>query len=329
MNSIDRLAKDYLFANSRVIALQLDANLKILQANTGCTAILGYPIEELIGRRIYELLVVDPDVSLEAMFGAPHFEGEIIKFRAAFDHEITIFASFFRSDNAALFVGELVQNGVRQHTDITLELHKKTFVLAKSGEELQRRNAYLELANQRIRESLVTDPTTNLYKRNHLDRLLRAEWERTKRHNSNLCFFLISVDGLKALRELRGVEAATVITRGVARVLENRKRIFDVLGHFDADSFFLLLPHTPIDGARELAGRLSTLLENREIRVGDYPFHIFLSIGISVYNRHLYPAKGHEDLVHMAMEALLRAQLSGGNQVQVYEPQLASLRVVP
>ena len=222
-----------------------------------------------------------------------------------------------------------MHTGIRRDNEITLELHKKAFSLAKATEDLRRRNAYLELANRRMRESQVTEPSTGLYKRNHLDRLLRAEYERTRRHSDDLGFILTSIDGLRAFRELRGPEAAARVLRGVARVLDNRKRIFDILGHFDSDSFYLILPHTKIEGARELGDRLVEMLRNREIQAGDYPFRISLSIGIACYNNRRYPLKSHDELIHAAADALMRAQVAGGDKVQVAETTLGALRVVP
>ena len=175
----------------------------------------------------------------------------------------------------------------------------------------------------------MTDPATGLYRRNHLDRLLRAEWERTKRHVNDLGFMLVSVDGLPALRELQGDDAADRVLRGVSRVLENRKRVFDILGHFDADSFFFVLPHTSLSGARELADRLLVMLRNREIRAGEYPFRIALSIGVACYHPRQYPVKSHEELIHLAMDARTQAQLAGGDQLISTQSPMANLRAIP
>jgi len=326
---INRYALSYLFANTRLAVLRLDSELKVLEANQGCTRILGYPDEELVGRNLYELVVIDPEGTVEEMLEGERIEGELLKIRTAFEREATLYVFLFRDDEGALLIGEAMQAGNRQDSEITLELHKKAFSLAKTSEDLRRRNAYLELANRRMRESQVTDPITGLYKRNHLERLLRAEYERARRHHGDLSFMLVSVDGLRAFRELRGPEAATRVLRGVARVLDARKRVFDILGHFDADSFYLVLPHTSMEGARDLGERLLEMLRNREIQAGDYPFRIFLSIGIATYNNRRYPMRSHEELIHAAADSLMRAQVAGGDRVKLVEATPTNLRVVP
>lgn len=328
-NTLNEFAWEYLFSNPRLVALRLTADMRIQRAGLGCMAVLGYPPEELTGRELIELVIVDSGNELDDLVDSGSFEGEMIKLRSAFDREVTLFMSFFRTEDGAVLVGETVQQGSRLHSDITMELHKKAFSLAKSAEDLRRRNAYLELSNQRMRDNLVTDPTTGLYKRNLLEKMLKSEYERARRHGSHLCFMLVGVDGLRALRELQGGEAADRVMRGVGRVLETRKRIFDILGHFDADSFYVILPHTPLKGAKELGERLLSMLENREIQASDYPFHIFLSVGVTCYHTVDSPLKSHEEMIHATADGLMRAQMEGGNQLQVSTTPIAPLRVIP
>jgi len=328
MEKLFRFAWDYLVSNPRLVALRLDNELKVVEAGQGCVAALGFPPEELVGRGLYQILIMDPEGHTDRAVESGRFTGEMLAARDANDRRVDLIASFFRDRNGAVLVAESVQQAGRNVADITLELHKKAFTLAKSSEDLRRRNAYLELANRQIRDNQVTDPTTGLYRRNHLDRLLRAEWERTKRHGADLAFMLISVDGLPALRELQGTESADRVARGVARVLENRKRIFDILGHFDIDSFFLILPHTSLNGARELADRLLVMLRNREIRAGDYPFRISLSIGVSCYHPRHFPVKGHDELIHIAADARTQAQLGGGDQLSSIQTPVSNLRAI-
>ncbi|HPQ70321.1 MAG TPA: diguanylate cyclase [bacterium] len=331
VGTIEEFALRYLLDNTRLVTMVFDGKLNVVEAGQGCTAVLGYPTEEMIGRSIYEIVVVENDSDIPDLVEGEGFENEMIRVRTAFDSDLSLFSSFHRvgDGSRAFLVGQAIQPGSLKNNEITMELHKKAFSLAKTGEELRRRNAYLELANQRIRESQVTDANTGLFKRNYLDRLLRAEWERAKRHNDDISFMLISVDGLRALRELQGPEAASRILRGVARVLEGRKRIFDGLGHFDTDSFYMILPHTGMEGASELADRLLTMLRDREVRIGDYPFRIYLSVGVSWYNLHQSPLKTFDELIHKAADSLMRAQMAGGNQVQVAEAGTSTLRIVP
>lgn len=331
VGTIEEFALRHLLDNSRLVTLVFDEKMNVIEAGQGCTAILGYPAEELIGRSIYEIIVVETDSDIRELIEETGFVNEMIRVRTAFDSDLSLFSSYQRVGDGkrAFLVGQAIQPGSVKHNEITMELHKQAFSLAKSGEELRRRNAYLELANQRIRDSKVTDANTGLFKRNYLERLLRTEWERARRHQDDISFMLVGVDGLRALHELQGAEAVARILRGVGRVLENRKRIFDGLGHFDADGFYMILPHTSLQGARQLADRLIAMLRNREVRIGDYPFHIFLSIGVSWYNIHQSPMKSFDELIHHAADALIRAQMAGGNRIQATEPRSSTLHVAP
>ncbi|NLH49542.1 MAG: GGDEF domain-containing protein [Myxococcales bacterium] len=314
--NLDQLARNYLFQHSRLLALRLNNKLRIVEANPGTLNTLGVPPEELVGKSLYELVIADDDEMVDRVTAASQIEGEIVRMRSSNDREVSVLMSLYRAPDGVLVFGEAVGDSDPRRKDLTLELHKRSFSLAKTIEELRNRNENLETVNQWMREKSVVDPTTGLYKRNQLDRLLRTEWERAKRHLGELSFLLISIDGLQPFRELQGADAASLIFRGVARVLETRKRLFDVLGHFDDETLFLLLPHTPLDGARELADRLRRLLENREFRAGDYPFRILLSLGLAAYHHRFYPLRSHDELIHLAADAIAEARIDGGNQVR-------------
>jgi diguanylate cyclase (GGDEF)-like protein len=307
-----------------MLAMQLNSDLVIQDVSPGCVSAIGYPPEELIGRNLFEFVYTDRAEDAAAIWEGRSFEGEVVRMRSASNQTVSLLASFYREDEGVLLFGEVVPTGVVRGPDVTIELHKRTFSLAKTIEELQYRNDNLEMANQRMREQSVTDSTTGLYRRNHLDRLLKAEWERAKRRPDELSFLLVGVDGIKPFRELQGPAAAERVVRGVARVLEVRKRSFDILGHFDADTFFLILPSTSFHGAKDFAERLLTMLEGREIRTGGYPFKIYLSIGRSTVNGREFPVKTSDDLIHLANEALFAAQMGGGNRVMAVQTPLAT-----
>ncbi|MDP8224719.1 MAG: sensor domain-containing diguanylate cyclase [Candidatus Lernaella stagnicola] len=318
--------RGFLLNNGRLVVLAMDPNLQIVEAGQGCVQALGYPTEELVGRNLYEFLVAESRDATYQLTDVDHFANETITLRTADGRKTPLLASFFRDDKGVVLVGEVLDLDVKNR-DALLEMHKKSFSLAKEIEELRQRNENLDMVNHWLREKAVTDPHTGLYKRNHLDRLLKAEWERAKRYMADLSFMLTGIDGLRAFREVQGDDAATRVMRGVSRVLDGRKRLFDILGHFDNETFFLILPHTNAKGAREFGERLLQMLHNREIRAGGYPFHIFLSIGTASYHNRNLPLKSHEELIHASVDFLGQAQLAGGNQVFSRQSPPTKLRV--
>lgn len=319
--------RGYLLRHARLLALALAPDLTITDASPACVKILGLPRDALVGKHLYELLVVDDVAASQHFWNEGHFYNETVTMRAAESGTVEIFASFVRDDSGSMFVGEPLDQDVRSR-DVLLEVHKRSFSLAKNIEELDQRNKNLEMVNQWLREKSVTDPHTALYKRNHLDQLLRAEWNRAKRYLSDLSFMLVGIDGLRALREVQGPDAAARVVRGVARVLDGRKRLFDTLGHFDNETFFLILPHTAAQGAFGFGQRLVSILENREIRAAGYPFRIHLSVGTATYHYRQYPLKSHDELLHTTTDFLNQAQLGGGNQVFNRQSPLVGLRAV-
>jgi diguanylate cyclase (GGDEF)-like protein len=324
MNAND-FFRGYLLASARLIAVSLDRDLHVRAISPGCVQALGFPPDALVGRKIYELLIADDRDTHYNLEKVDNFTNEIINVRSQSGRKVPVYASFFREEDGALLVGEVLESGVRSQ-DALLEVHKKSFSLAKTVEELEQKIQNLDMVNQWLRDKAVTDPHTGLYKRNHLDKMLGAEWERAKRFMGDLSFMLVNVDGLRAFREVQGSEAGTRVIRGVARVLDGRRRLYDIFGNFDTETFFLILPHTEIQGALDFGSRLVKLLENREIRASGYPFSITLSAGVASYHHRRYPLKNHEELLHHAVDFLSEAQLAGGNQVVNRQSPMANLR---
>lgn len=322
--SIEGFAGEYLFNHGRLLVLLMDARLNILKASPGSTHSLGYPPDELIGKNLYELIMAGDSEATYRLDTAKSFEGESIRIRSAGGEAVTFYSSFYRDRDQLLLIGDNIGGRRLQDKEVAMELHKQTFHLSKTIEELQHRNENLMRSIQVMRSRSVTDLNTDLYKRQFLERLIKAEWERAKRFYGNLSVMLVRIDGLQAFRELQGDEATAAVVRGVARVLDSRKRQFDILGHYDNDTFFMILPHTSSDGAMGFAGRLVQLLEKRQVNAGDYPFRIFLSIGVSTYNHRNYPLRGYEELLHQASDALAQAQISGGNQARFNQTPLES-----
>jgi len=320
--SIEGFASEYLFNHGRLLVLLMDSRLNILKVSPGSTHSLGYPPDEMIGKNLYELLMADDDEATYRLDSAQSFEDVTIRLRSAGGEALTFYSSFYRDSERLLLIGDNIGGQRMQNKDVTMELHKQTFHLSKTIEELQHRNENLIRSIQVMRNRSVTDLNTDLYKRQFFERLIKAEWERARRFYGNLSLLLVRIDGLQAFRELQGDDAAAAVVRGVARVLDSRKRQFDILGHYDNDTFFMILPHTASDGAMGFAGRLVQLLEKRQVNAGDYPFRIFLSIGVATYNHRNFPLRGYEELLHQAGDALTQAQISGGNQMRFNQTPL-------
>ena len=173
----------------------------------------------------------------------------------------------------------------------------------------------------RMREAVFelqskTDGLTGLSNRRYFVELLTRELARASRYDKPLSLVFIDLDHFKRVNDTRGHAAGDAVLVAVAGVLRDCVRELDVACRHGGEEFAILLPETPLDGARELATRLSTALAAKAIDVGEgEPVRITMSIGIASVS-----AAGSmtvDDFMRRADAALYEAKNSGRDRIVI------------
>lgn len=171
-----------------------------------------------------------------------------------------------------------------------------------------------ELADlrQQVRRLNLLDPLTQIYKRNHVLRMVEQERARVDRYGGTFSVCLFSVDRLREINALHGNVAGDQLLRRVASNLAGDAREPDYLGRHTGTAFLLVLPTTELRGAITCAERLRANVAEFPVRTNAGPVKITTSVGVTEYR------KGEP--VHVLMEraagALSEARRTGGNTVQ-------------
>ena len=142
------------------------------------------------------------------------------------------------------------------------------------------------------------------------------EFLRALRYDVPLSFMLVDLDEFARMNEEHGRLAADRALVAIAKMLREGMREHDLVARVGEDSFGVLLPHTPEDGACVLAQRLRRRLESTPVTFGRGKLAMRASFGVSGV-----PSVGvvrAEDLRRRASEALARAKREGGNRVVRY-----------
>jgi diguanylate cyclase (GGDEF)-like protein len=108
-----------------------------------------------------------------------------------------------------------------------------------------------------------TDKETGLYNKNAVIETLDAELKRGMRYGGDLSFITIILNGLDTIKETSGETAEKTILNQLSTYLNDMKRGSDVLGRYSYDEFILMLNETAVEGAIELAERISRTLQFR------------------------------------------------------------------
>ena len=169
-----------------------------------------------------------------------------------------------------------------------------------------------------IRAQAMVDAGTGIANRRALDQTLASEWSRARRIGRPVGFLLIDVDHFKAYNDHHGHPAGDRCLRAVASLAaEQARRPNDLAARFGGEEFALVLPHTDLDGARQVGEAIRGAIASAQLPHGRSPVapHVTVSIGIHA------AVPGDETgetagLVEAADRALYAAKRSGRDRVR-------------
>ena len=106
--------------------------------------------------------------------------------------------------------------------------------------------------------------------------------------------------------------------RGVSETLRDTLRASDVAGRYGGEEVLVILPHTDLEGAKQMAERWRQAVGTTPFGAPDgREIEVTVSIGVAAFDeRQATP----EELVAAADEALYRAKDGGRDRVEAAEP---------
>lgn len=181
-----------------------------------------------------------------------------------------------------------------------------------------------ERREQEIQHLSVSDGLTGLYNRRHiLDCLSRALSERQEQ---GLSVVLLDVDHFKQINDRYGHLVGDAALRQVAQVMTTQIRAGDWLGRYGGEEFLLVLPHTGLEQALEVAHRHCQALSGTTLEAEGQRLQLSASYGVCSTEQGLQDCDG---LLHAADRAMYAAKAQGRNRVQSYDVALAPQTASP
>ena len=174
------------------------------------------------------------------------------------------------------------------------------------------------------------DGLTGVANRRALDCSMEEQWLLATRNQTPLALLMIDADFFKQYNDRLGHQAGDACLRALASALSKRvSRPGDLVARFGGEEFAVLLPDTPLEGARHVAEMIRLAVHNLGIAHPDSPLsasaglfkgqsHVTVSIGCSA----LVPQSGNKmhHLIELADQALYDAKRSGRDRVCVADP---------
>jgi two-component system chemotaxis family response regulator WspR len=185
--------------------------------------------------------------------------------------------------------------------------------------ERKRMSAELVDTNAQLKKLASIDPLTGIGNRRTLDETFLKEWHRAIRLQTPLSLLMVDIDRFKQFNDLYGHHSGDLCLKQVADVLrEHLHRAQDLAARFGGEEFALLLPHTALQDARQLAENLREAIQQQAIRHEGSEFAcITISIGCAAVTPG--PGDDHIELLRAADAALYAAKQLGRNRVQTPE----------
>lgn len=193
-----------------------------------------------------------------------------------------------------------------------------TAIRDAQGNFLASRTTVFDNTEQKMNEAQLerlarTDVLTSLSNRRDFYERAQQEMARAKRSGKAFSLMLLDVDFFKKINDQYGHAGGDEVLRRLSRVLSDLLREVDSPARLGGEEFVVLMPETPLEGARLVAERVRAGMEATVVELGDGRLIRFtVSIGLAQW------ADGEDDIdvpLHRADEALYRAKAGGRNQV--------------
>lgn len=178
----------------------------------------------------------------------------------------------------------------------------------------------LRLEVARAREESLADGLTGLVNRRGFDRALAAALgEPSSQEVAGPCLIIADIDHFKRVNDTYGHLFGDKVIRMVARIMKECVKGRDTVARYGGEEFVVLLPQTPIEGARALAEQIRATVQGCRIKRSDNqePIgNITISIGVAAYCE----GESTHDFLARADAALYTSKEQGRNRVTVGQP---------
>lgn len=154
------------------------------------------------------------------------------------------------------------------------------------------------------------DALTGIYNRRKFQELLENEIERAQRYHQPLSLVLLDIDHFKKINDEYGHSEGDRVLVSIAEILRNNLRQSDIYARWGGEEFIVLMSHTDLPTAQQVAEKLRQLLG--AVNYGNNQL-VSASFGVSS----LQADEQSGLLTKRADDALYDAKHSGRNCVRV------------
>ncbi|MBP7194434.1 MAG: diguanylate cyclase [Candidatus Cloacimonetes bacterium] len=174
---------------------------------------------------------------------------------------------------------------------------------------------YQKDLNRQLSKMARHDTLTGLYNRRAMDSIMIREHKRAHRYKRGFAIAIGDVDNFKMINDTYGHDCGDMVLKHMAETFLEWIRDTDTVGRWGGEEFLFVFSETTCEGARIVAERIRSSLDNKLFRCGDHEFHLSLTIGFSYHSEQV----SVEQMIAEADKALYKGKGNGKNQVVCHQ----------
>lgn len=163
-----------------------------------------------------------------------------------------------------------------------------------------------------VKDNSLRDGLTGCYNRTHTLEVIGTELRRARRTHQPVSLIMLDIDHFKQINDRFGHLCGDAVLATVGARMREALRGSDHKCRYGGEEFLVLLPETPIEGARRVAETLRRALADRIVSWKNERLQITASFGVSVA---LPSETDIQALIGRADQALYQAKHEGRNRV--------------
>lgn len=178
----------------------------------------------------------------------------------------------------------------------------------------------LKQLNEELQRLSILDELTGIPNRRFFNILLTQEWGRAARAVLPLSMMLIDIDYFKNYNDHYGHPQGDKCLKKVATTLNSLvRRPGDCVARYGGEEFVVLLAHTGLGGATQVAETLRHAVEELRLPHADSPVHNRVTISVGVASTVPERSSSPEVLLSAADQAVYQAKHGGRNCVKIFQ----------
>ena len=200
--------------------------------------------------------------------------------------------------------------------EITEELKKMLQVNTTLIVELE--SARKELEKQRkaiesIKELSNRDQLTGLYTRRYMENIFNEALYSFYRYSRIFSVVMVDLNNFKEINDTYGHPAGDLVLQAIAKVLMKETRKTDIPVRYGGDEFIIILPDTPVEGAKSFAENALKRIASLKFEKNGERFSCTASAGVT----QVKDGDSIDSILSRVDEALYKTKSKGKNGVTI------------